>query len=366
MINHNILFVMPEPYSVGGMKAISKMYYDYKIFEEAQYHHFDSTFTSSNKISRFFQSILLRFKFVLVLLKLKPKGVFIYTSSYWGFYDKAFYAFICRLFGIKSVLNLVGGEFFKFYHSNLFHSLMVKIFIKFPNKIVIGSTSWIAPFQKEFPNIYYEIIHNPVIIKDEKKVSKNVNNKVRFLFLGRLTKEKGIEEIIQALIQLKRESNLNFHFTFAGKGPLGQYINCKLIDMINSGMVSVFENVSDTKKHELFERSDVFVLPSHAEVLPISLLEAMSHKMPAIITNVGGMKDAVKDGVNGLVIEDLMHPAQELIKHMLYFMNNKKEVEKMGLIAYQTIKDHFEFNTILQKKINLFVKKLNYSEKNHN
>ncbi len=345
---------MPEPSSVGGMKAISKMYYDLGIFEHHQYHHFDSTFSGSHKLGRFFQSILLRFKFIMLLIKLKPKGVFIYTSSYWGFYDKAFYALICRLFKINSALNLVGGEFFKFYQSNYFHRNMVKIFIRFPHKVIIGSTSWVDSFQKEFPKIIYYVIHNPVILSKPEVDGKKKGSTVKFIFFGRLVKEKGIEEIINAIEHLKTITNLTFHFVFAGKGLWADYIRVSLAEMINTGIVSVHEDVSEYEKDKLLKSSDVFVLPSHAEVLPISLLEAMGHGLPAIITNVGGMKDAVINGYNGFVIDDLNDTTQELIQLMLYFMENPQQTAIMGQRALQTIEEQFEFSAIFKNKINLF------------
>ncbi len=345
---------MPEPSSVGGMKAISKMYYDLDIFKQSDYIHFDSTFAGKNKFSRLIQSILLRFRFILLLLKSKPTGVFIYSSSYWGFYDKAFYALISRLFGIKSALNLVGGEFFKFYQSRFYHKWMVKLCMKFPNKIVIGSSSWLDTFHQEFPTVKCEVIHNPVVWKNGFDTPKLGGEKVRFLFFGRLAVEKGIEEIIQALNQLQALPDLHFHFTFAGKGPSGSHIKSVLVDMIASGKVSVYENVSDEDKNKLLQTSQVFVLPSHAEVLPISLLEAMGYHMPAIITNVGGMKDAVDDNVSGFIIQDLSKTVNELVRHLLYFIENPIQIEKMGLTANKKIKEQFEFNVIFQKKINLF------------
>jgi len=345
---------MPEPSNVGGMKAIAKMYYDLNIFNQSEYIHFDSTFAATNKISRLIQSILHRFRFISLLLKIKPAGVFIYTSSYWGFYDKAFYALICRLFGIQSALNLVGGEFFKFYRSNLFHRVIVKMTIRFPNKIIIGSTSWMDRFQKEFSGVSYEVIHNPVVWQSGFDITKKRSDAVKFLFFSRLALEKGIEEIVQSLKILQTTNDLKFHFTFAGKGPAGDYIKSALADMIKTGAVSVYENVSEVDKNLLLQSSDVFVLPSHAEVLPISLLEAMGHQMPAIITDVGGMKDAVRNHVNGFVIQDLGHTIQELVQHMQYFINHPKQIDKMGNIAYQVIKEQFEFNVIFQKKINLF------------
>jgi glycosyltransferase involved in cell wall biosynthesis len=51
--------------------------------------------------------------------------------------------------------------------------------------------------------------------------------------------------------------------------------------------------ISTPELHELFKNADVFVLPSHAEGFPMSLIEAFSSAMPAIVSDVGGVSDSL-------------------------------------------------------------------------
>ncbi len=55
-------------------------------------------------------------------------------------------------------------------------------------------------------------------------------------------------------------------------------------------------------KHRWLEKADIFVLPSHAEGLPIALLEAMGGGIPAVVTAVGAMPTVIDDGVQGKVV----------------------------------------------------------------
>jgi glycosyltransferase involved in cell wall biosynthesis len=61
--------------------------------------------------------------------------------------------------------------------------------------------------------------------------------------------------------------------------------------------------VSGTKKAELLNKCDIYVLPSYNEGLPISILEAMSYGKPVISTNVGGIPEIVKPGFNGWLFQ---------------------------------------------------------------
>ena len=60
--------------------------------------------------------------------------------------------------------------------------------------------------------------------------------------------------------------------------------------------------VSGEKKHELLSSSDVYILPSYHEGLPISILEAMNYQLPVIATPVGGTAEAVQEGINGFLV----------------------------------------------------------------
>ena len=60
--------------------------------------------------------------------------------------------------------------------------------------------------------------------------------------------------------------------------------------------------VSGEKKHQLLSISDVYILPSYHEGLPISILEAMYYQLPVISTPVGGTAEAVQEGVNGFLV----------------------------------------------------------------
>lgn len=350
-----VVFVMPEPSPIGGMKVISKMYYDNKIFDNPKYIHFNSVFGGKSRIARLFQSFSMRYNFVKLLRKEKPKGVYIYTSSYMGFYDKSLYCWLCNLVGVKSSLNMVGGEFFKFYNSSPIHKSLVKACAKIPHTAVIGCENWRENFLKEFTPKNLALIHNPVIPASNPK-QKHVfkDGKINFLFFGRLAEPKGVKDTIAVLKTLDEEVTEKMVFTFAGKGPMAEYIRQEMSSEIASGTVELFEDVSDEEKEQLMYKANVFVLPSHAEVLPISLLEAMSQRMPAIVTAVGGMPDAVVEGENGFLIKDVPSIASELPKHIQYFINNPEQIDCMGQASLNKIHKQFSFDVIFNKSVATF------------
>ena len=74
------------------------------------------------------------------------------------------------------------------------------------------------------------------------------------------------------------------------------------------------------------KKNDVFVLSTHYEGLPISIIESMSVGMPIIASNVGGDKELVFNKENGFLVNN----EKELVRALKYFIDNKKEIIRMG------------------------------------
>ena len=102
------------------------------------------------------------------------------------------------------------------------------------------------------------------------------------LFVGRLSPEKGIAELVGAAQGL--------NLVVAGDGPLRHLVPNAL------GFVPPAE------AQRLLARAAVVVLPSHREGLPMVLLEAMAHGRAVVATPVGGIPSLVEDGVTGLLV----------------------------------------------------------------
>jgi glycosyltransferase involved in cell wall biosynthesis len=104
----------------------------------------------------------------------------------------------------------------------------------------------------------------------------------------------------------------------AGDGDI-KTMNDLIDDLGLQSIVSYRGWVIGNEKQELLKTSDVFVLPSYNEGLPISILEAMTHGMPIISTPVGGIPEIVVPGRNGYLVEpgDVLSLSRSLEKFIL-------------------------------------------------
>ncbi|HQV69639.1 MAG TPA: glycosyltransferase family 4 protein [Thermoflexales bacterium] len=121
----------------------------------------------------------------------------------------------------------------------------------------------------------------------------------RLIMVARFSPQKDFLTLIQALPYLK-ERNLKFHVDFAGSGA-EMHRSQKLAEHLGvSDYISFLGDRDDVP--ELLSQSQIFVLSTHYEGLPISILEAMRAGLPIVATNVDGVPEAVREGKNGLLV----------------------------------------------------------------
>jgi glycosyltransferase involved in cell wall biosynthesis len=121
------------------------------------------------------------------------------------------------------------------------------------------------------------------------------------LFLGRLDRAKGLDEIVEAAMTLKTQG-FDFKFKCFGTGPDQE----KFFEGMRSAIGEDFYYggvASAEQRREAYATSDIFILPSHFEGMPMALLEAMAAGCVPVVSNVGSMPDAVSDGRNGYLVE---------------------------------------------------------------
>ena len=173
------------------------------------------------------------------------------------------------------------------------------------------------------------------------KCHRKKNRAKRFLFVGRLLKDKGIIEYLEsALIVLKIFPKTEFllvgelgynNITSISSSELNNYLN-------KSSQISYLGKTDDLVA--VYESADVMVLPSYREGLSKALIEAGSMCLPIITTDVPGCKDVVVDNYNGYLckvksVEDLSCKIIKMIK------NSEEDRLLMGVNSRQYVVENF-------------------------
>ena len=131
---------------------------------------------------------------------------------------------------------------------------------------------------------------------------------VRIGYLGRISNEKGIENLIK-LSNLMRKSSFKHELLIAGNikdRRFASYIKSILFDAKNNSNIKFLGQISENEKTNFFKSVDVLVLPStnSLEAFGIVQLEAMSFGVPVISTDIYGVRTIVKNTANGYLFRN--------------------------------------------------------------
>lgn len=182
-------------------------------------------------------------------------------------------------------------------------------------------------------------------------VASIIPMKTKFLFIGRLLKEKGIHEFVAAA-KLVKAKYPDCKFTVLGaidQSNLGALSESELIELIESGIIEYPGHVDNIQ--EWITNSDVFVLPSYREGVPRSTQEAMAIGRAIITTDVPGCRETVINGVNGFIVQRWNPEA--LAERMFYFLENPDQIRIMGDASHKIALDKFDADKVNHKLINI-------------
>ncbi|MFL5934773.1 MAG: glycosyltransferase, partial [Gaiellaceae bacterium] len=152
------------------------------------------------------------------------------------------------------------------------------------------------------------------------------------LFVGRLSAEKGILELVQAADGMK--------LTVAGDGPLRGRVPAAL------GFVPHHE------LPPLFERAAVVAVPSHREGFGVACAEAMAHGRPVVASAVGGLLDLVVDGETGVLVRPRDVPALRAALERV--LGDPELRRRMGEAGRRRVQERFSWPAVTDATIQAY------------
>lgn len=159
-------------------------------------------------------------------------------------------------------------------------------------------------------------------------------------FVGRITKDKGINELLEAYLSLDTVDKLLLVGPMEGLNTLDQQLLTKANSNPN---IRIHDAVTDIERY--YAAIDVLILPSYREGFGNVVIEAGAVGTPAIVSNIPGPIDTIEDGKTALSFE--VKNVADLAKKMKTIRKN--DYTKMGLVAAQYAKDKFDSKTLCKK-----------------
>ena len=341
-ISERILTIGPDYHNHrGGIGAVIDIYSKY--FNEF---NFIPTYKAGSMLYKTYVFLIGLLKISYTLLQnRKIKIVHIHGASNSSFYRKfIFFIFSKFLFGRTVVYHVHGGKFHLFYaKSKTMVKKAFRIFINNADVVVCLSEYWKLFFEENFNPKKIETLSNvidyPMIIR-----GNNKKEKISLLFLGLIGNNKGIFDVIEVIKNNVDVFSNKIELIIGGNGEVVKLQN--LIEKYQIGHIVKFVGwIQNEAKIQYMQNTDVYILPSYNEGLPISILEAMSYRKPVISTNVGGIPEIVKNNENGFLISP--GNLEQIEKSIKYFIENPKEIEKFGAISAKMVEKYLPSSVIL-------------------
>ncbi len=227
----------------------------------------------------------------------------------------------------------------------------VKFNMKYPD-YVFSYGGKITAITKHIGIAENKIIEIPTGIEDSFLASgiRHPTSVIKFLYVGRYERLKGIQEISEAIKNLSRGKNFEFHFI----GPIPEKLQLKNKEVKYYGQISSAEEIK-----KIMDECDFLLLPSYSEGMPNVIIEAMARGLAIIATDVGAVNCLV-DSENGFLlnecsvknIEDAMVAVISLSQEKLIQMKNNslKKIRKNFLWENIAVKLIAELQKIISHK----------------
>jgi glycosyltransferase involved in cell wall biosynthesis len=255
---------------------------------------------------------------------------------------------------------LITGLGFAFYEGDNFIRTMLNVLVTHLYRASLSKASRVI-FQN--PDNRYLFISKQIIEKDKSElvngsgvdvdhfvVAKLPDNDVVFLTIGRLLGSKGFREYAKAarLVKVRYPEVL---FKLVGPvdpSPDGISL-AEVQSWHNEGIIQYFGETRDVRP--FINDCHVYVLPSYHEGMPRTVLEAMAIGRPILTTDVPGCRETVIPGENGYLVPKA--DAEALAKRMIWFIENRDELDRMGLASRRIAEKRFDVRKINAKMLQI-------------
>jgi glycosyltransferase involved in cell wall biosynthesis len=157
-------------------------------------------------------------------------------------------------------------------------------------------------------------------------------------FIGRMTRRKGIVDFVHAIPLAAKEAS-DLRFSIVGSGPLSDWVNeqCNHLSA-ERGIDVTLTNWVEKRLADYYNELKLFVLPTHHDAFPTTILEAMACGTPVLVTPVGAIPDVITNEVTGFLLEST---APERIAQRITTILNDRELEKVADNAEGLIRQKF-------------------------
>lgn len=323
-LNNKILIIGPKPSRKGGVATHVGNLKKYKVFKDAEVFEVGSRGKQRVNPQNSFIEIIRSLRILREKASTEEYIILINATLY----STAFFKLILILFSlvkikIKNIYVFYHGgrlknyTFLPRYLADIFSFLLEKV-----DRFYFLSTVQKEIFKKNIGDYPSGIYNNfsaseSILERDEMYKSDEIN----LLFVGRVVKEKGLYDLIDAAATIYKHGFSNFHLNIVGEGKALLDLQKKVKNRNLENKISFYGYLENKDLENIYKKNDWFILPSYEEAFPYVFIESMRAGVPIIATRTGALERTVEEGKNGYLID--AHNADDLYEKLKFIIENR-------------------------------------------
>jgi glycosyltransferase involved in cell wall biosynthesis len=328
--------------TLGGIAAVINVYAAAGLFDRFPVRYLASHRDGSawDKLATVAGALL---RFAWMLLRGQVALVHVHAASRASFWRKSLFLALARLARVPAVLHLHGGEFKIFYGQECgpLRRRFIRSIFDHCARVVVLSEAWREWVASISTNPHIDVVRNPVLLPAT-VAEWSQRRPGQVLCLGRMNRGKGSYDLLQAAAL----AGTPLHVSFGGDGEAEQ-VRARARELGIAEQVSVLGWVQAGDKARELDRANMFVLASYNEGLPMSVLEAMAAGVPVVSTPVGGIPEAVSDGVEGFLVEP--GDVAALARRLAQLAQDPALAKRMGAAARRKVESTFAAGAVVPR-----------------
>jgi glycosyltransferase involved in cell wall biosynthesis len=221
--------------------------------------------------------------------------------------------------------------------------------------VVCQSKVWRDLFVNLVPRTFeskFKVIENGIDLNEYLTIPiLERENEVTILFMSWVDKNKGIFDLLSAIVELRAEA-IDFKLVIAGNGSAYDVVQQFIVENNLSNSVYLHGWALGDEKFKLLESSDIFVLPTYFEGYPNSLIEAMACGKACVASSVGSIPDIIDDQVTGILVKK--GDSKQLYNALKLLITDKRKRVDISIKAREITESRNSIETSVMKLMKLF------------
>jgi glycosyltransferase involved in cell wall biosynthesis len=337
-----MLGVHPQSKLRGGISTVTDVYRQSGLFTRWPIVYI-GTVASGGALSKAFVAAGAMARFAAIVLSGRLALLHAHTSARGSLWRKIAFILIALAARRPAILHLHSGEFETYYQQRcgFGRKRLVQFVFKRVDRVVVLSRHMQGVVRRIQPAAKVTRIFNPIVLPARSAPTRK--SAPVLLFLGLLAAKKGVFDLLDALAIVRKHFPA-VRLRCGGHGDVAA-VEARALELGVYDCVEFLGWVDGERKERELTDAAIYVLPSYAEGLPMGVLEAMAAGTPVVATAVGGVPDAIENGVEGFLVPP--GDARALADRIMRLLGRPELRASVAAAAEKKVREQFSAEVVL-------------------